>query len=434
MNAHLFIRTGPNSGEMHQLGSGAVTLGRGRTCGIRLADPFVSREHFRIELRGHVYWLVDLGSMNMTAVNGIPTSNKQLEAGDEIHLGSTRILFLSGSAPSSAAARVSEISRTMANIFSVTGPRFEMVGASDAMRKLHTIIERVAPLDTTVLILGESGVGKELVAKAIHQNGPRATGPLVNVNCASIPRELAESELFGHEKGAFTGAHAQRLGKFELANGGTLFLDEIGELAPDCQAKLLRVIEERKVTRVGGERDYKVNVRLVAATHQNLHEMVKSGRFRKDLLFRLEVISIQVPPLRERGDDIQMLARHFLDRLREKVGRRIEGITPQAIERLKAHDWPGNVRELKNVIERAVIMGSGTNIDAPDLALHALDSEAGEGDSLEPLEAVVEKVARQHIERAMRLAGGNKKKAAQMLGVPRSSLYDFFKKYGLSDQ
>ena len=441
MNAHLFIRTGPNSGEIHPLGQSAVVAGRARTCAIRLDDPFVSREHFRVELRGQRYWVVDLGSMNCTAVNGIPSQTKQLDHGDEIHIGSTRILYFAGVASSTSAARTNEISRTLVSLGASSQARFEMIGASAPMRKLYALIDRVAPLDSTVLIVGESGTGKELVAKAIHQGGPHGhkEGPLVTVNCAAIPGDLAESELFGHEKGAFTGAHAQRLGKFELANNGTLFLDEIGELAPDCQAKLLRVLEEKRVTRVGGERDYRVSVRVIAATHQDLYAMAASGRFRKDLLYRLEVVRLNVPALRERSDDVVVLARHFLDHYRDKVGRKVDDYSAAALERLKNYDWPGNVRELKNVIERAVILGSGTTVEAEDIQLpesHAYRRQvSGEYRSGEfaPLEDVLKAAGRRHIERAIQLSDGNKTKAAELLGIPRSSIYDVMKRYGIHE-
>ena len=440
MSAHLFVRTGPNSGEVYPLTADSIVVGRGRQCGVRLSDPFVSREHFRIDTREKGHWVVDLGSMNCTAVNGMPVDSKQLESGDEIFIGSTRMLYFPKHiADVSSSGRTSEISRTLMSMDASADARFEMIGSSEKMRALYAMIERVAPLESTVLIMGESGTGKELVAKAIHQNGPRSEGPLVSVNCAGIPKELAESELFGHEKGAFTGASTQRIGKFELANGGTLFLDEIGELALDCQAKLLRVLEERNITRIGGERDYKVNVRVVAATHRNLHAMVREGTFRQDLLYRLEVIGLKLPALRERVGDIEALARHFLDHYREKVGRRVSDFSPAAMERLKKYDWPGNIRELKNVIERAVIMGFNDTVEVSEIFLpesHVSKppgkaSEQMEEEEFQPLEDVIKVVAKKHIEHALELSAGNKKKAAELLGIPRSSLYDVLKKYGV---
>ncbi len=437
MSAHLFVRTGPNSGEVYPLPADSVTVGRGRNCGVRLADPFVSREHFRIDSRQSGHWVVDLGSMNCTAVNGMPVESKQLESGDEIFIGSTRMLYFPKHIPdASSSGRASEISRTLMARDFASEARFEMIGTCEAMRALYAMIDRVAPLESTVMITGESGTGKELVARALHQNGPRSEGPLVSVNCAGIPKELAESELFGHEKGAFTGAHAQRIGKFELANGGTLFLDEIGELALDCQAKLLRVLEERKITRIGGERDYKVNVRVVAATHRNLHEMVRAGTFRQDLLYRLEVIGLKIPALRDRVGDIEALARHFLDHYREKVGRRVSDFAPAALERLKRYDWPGNVRELKNVIERAVIMGFNETVEAaeiflPESHVSKPPSKSPFAGTFIPLDQVIQIAAKRHIEHALELSEGNKKKAAELLGIPRSSLYDVLKKYGV---
>ncbi len=245
--------------------------------------------------------------------------------------------------------------------------RFEMVGSNPAMMAVYSEIQKVAPLNATVLIVGESGTGKELVAQAIHRNSPRSAAPLIAVNCAAIARELIESELFGHEKGAFTGAHAQRLGKFELANGGTLFLDEVGELSLEGQAKLLRILEEKRLTRLGGQKEFAIDVRIVAASNRDLRAMVKADRFRKDLLYRLEGVRIKVPPLRERKDDIARLARHFFMSYRAEVGRPVEDISQAALDRLTQHEWPGNVRELKNVIEHAVIFGTGTNIEAHDI-------------------------------------------------------------------
>jgi two-component system, NtrC family, response regulator HydG len=422
MPAHLFIRTGPNNGEIHALGESAVVIGRAMDCEVRLADAHASRKHFRVENRNGSYWLVDLGSKNRTGVNGVPVHEKQLNWGDEIRVGLTRLVFLSGTEPSLLSTDSQAGRRTKTAMTS--GGRFDMIGSSPEMRQVFMIIEKTAPLDVSVLVTGESGTGKELVAHALHSNSPRADGPLVAVNCAAIPRDLMESELFGHEKGAFTGAHARRQGKFELASGGTLFLDEIGDLPPESQPKLLRVLEEKKVTPVGGDKPIDVDVRVVTATNRDLHAETQSGNFRQDLLFRLEVVNIRLPALRDRIDDIFELARFFLDRYKGKASQRLEEFSAEAMEELMKYSWPGNIRELKNVIERAVIMSPGPLIGPDDILLPRREQSGGKLETLAELE-------KRQINKAMALADGNKKRAAEILGIPRSSLYNKLKEYGL---
>ena len=242
-----------------------------------------------------------------------------------------------------------------------------MVGESPALARIRAAIAQVAPTDSTVLIQGETGTGKELVARAIHDAGRRRERPFVAVNCAALPRELVESELFGHEKGAFTGAAQQRRGRFELAGGGTLLLDEVGELPPEAQAKLLRVLQERSFERVGGAQTLRADVRVIAATNRDLNAHVGSGGFRADLYYRLNVFPLVLPPLRERRGDIPALIQHLAEKAARKLGRRLEAISPGFIERAVAHDWPGNVRELENVIERALIMSGGSLLDGSDV-------------------------------------------------------------------
>ncbi len=244
--------------------------------------------------------------------------------------------------------------------------KYEMVGESAAVKQMRDMIDKVAPTDARVLITGPNGSGKELVAKAIHENSKRSGGPMVEVNCAAIPAELIESELFGHEKGSFTSAIKQRIGKFELAEGGTLFLDEIGDMSLSAQAKVLRALQENKITRVGGDKEITVNVRVVAATNKNLKKEIEENRFREDLYHRLSVIVIKVPSLNERPDDISLLTEKFLEDTAEEHGARKKSIQPKAIEALKAHQWTGNIRELRNVVERLVIM-SGEEITARDV-------------------------------------------------------------------
>ena len=423
MRAYLFVRSGANSGEMYPLEKAGTMVGRGLDCDLRISDPYASRQHFRVERRGREFHVVDSGGKSATAVNGVPVSEKLLHWGDEIRAGNTRLVFMTGQAPGAGDDTDSLVQR-VTRTFAGRGGRHEMIGISPAMNQVFVTIEKVAPLDVTVLLGGESGTGKELVARALHAGSPRSAGPLVAVNCAAIPEGLIESELFGHERGAFTGANARRRGRFELAAGGTLLLDEIGDLPLESQSKLLRVLEERRLVRVGGTEEVEVDVRLVAASSLDLHGLAEAGRFRSELLFRLEVVRIDLPPLRKRAEDIPELARFFLERYRHKVGRRVEGLSPEALRKLTRYAWPGNVREMKNVIERALIMGSGSRIEAEDLVISEVP---GDGDVV-PTLAEIEK---RYIERAMKLSGGNKKRAAEMLGIPRSSLYDKLKEHSL---
>jgi transcriptional regulator with GAF, ATPase, and Fis domain len=305
----------------------------------------------------------------------------------------------------------------------------DMVGNSDRMREVHKFIARVGPMDSTVLVHGESGTGKELVARAIHRNSPRSAKPFVAINCAALPESLLESELFGYEKGAFTGAAAQKKGKFEIAEGGTLFLDEIAELAPLLQAKLLRVLQERELERLGGTRPIPVNVRLVAATNKDLAQATKAGVFRADLYYRLNVVSVTTPPLRERREDIPLLADHFLGKFSAKAGRHIQGFSPEARSRLRGHDWPGNVRELQNAVERAVVLGASELIMPEDLPEPVLE-RSGPSGSARYHEAVAE-AKRRIIIKAIQESGGNYTHAAKALGVQPTYLHRLLHNLGI---
>lgn len=306
------------------------------------------------------------------------------------------------------------------------GEETRMVGESPGLRTITQQVERVAGTKATVLIRGESGAGKELVARAIHESSDRRGGPFVCLNCAALSETLLESELFGHEKGAFTGATEKKAGKFELADGGTLFLDEIGEMSPAIQAKFLRVLEGHAFERVGGSARLKVDVRVVAATNRDLEDAVASGGFRRDLYFRLRVVEIAVPPLRKRPDDIDLLAHHFLERFGRETGRRMEGFTPEASAAMRDYHWPGNIRELRNCIERAVVLAPEPLVDVSDLALSSLASPGDTGKLKpatgrfvpEPLAAV----EKRHILATLESTGGNKSKAAGLLGIERSTL------------
>jgi transcriptional regulator with GAF, ATPase, and Fis domain len=308
-----------------------------------------------------------------------------------------------------------------------------MVGESPALQRVRMQIAQVAPTDATVLILGETGTGKELVARAIHEASPRRERPLVKVNCAALARELVESELFGHEKGAFTGALAQRRGRFELADGGSLFLDEIGEMSLEAQAKLLRVLQEREFERVGGTRSLRVDVRVIAATNRALLDQVAAGHFREDLYYRFNVFPIELPALRERRADIAPLIRHFVATISRKLGRPANGIAPAFLERAAAYDWPGNERELENLVERALITMRNGVLDAVEL-FDAAKPAGGRADPVPATPMTLEEAERNHIRRALdatkwRIEGDGG--AAHILGLNPSTLRGRLRKLGL---
>jgi DNA-binding NtrC family response regulator len=317
----------------------------------------------------------------------------------------------------------------------------DLVGPGPAMRKVFETIQKVAETDLTVLVRGESGTGKELVAQALHHRSPRAKRPFVAVNCAAISRELVESELFGHEKGAFTGADARRVGRFEAAEGGTIFLDEIGDMPLETQAKVLRVLQERSFERVGGTRPIEVDVRVVAATHRDLEKEVREGRFREDLYYRLRVVVIEIPPLRERPEDLPLLVARFLEQVAKRLGRERKPIGPAALARLARHPWPGNVRELRNVVEQAAVLASGPEISEEDLRLDGAALPPGK--SLPPEHAAtfadakrlaVEQFEREYLLRALRQCGGNISRAAESIGMVRQSLQQKIRELGLRDE
>jgi transcriptional regulator with GAF, ATPase, and Fis domain len=284
-------------------------------------------------------------------------------------------------------------------------------------------VAKVAPTDSTVLITGESGTGKELVARALHQNSPRAARPFVAINCAALAETLLESEMFGHERGAFTGAVLQKKGKIEVADGGTLFLDEVGELAPPLQAKLLRVLQEHVFERVGGTRPIKVDVRLITATNRDLKEMTRTGGFREDLFYRINVVALEVPTLRERREDIPLLARYFASKYGERCNRRVAGITSGALDCLVSYQWPGNVRELENAIERAVVLGSGEMIRPEDLPESVLEAEPRGGPSVTRYHEALQETKKQLIVKAFKEAGGNYVETARLLDVHPNYLH-----------
>ncbi len=307
----------------------------------------------------------------------------------------------------------------------------DIIGNSSKIMELFETIRMVAPTEATVLILGESGTGKELVADAIHHNSPRASNPLIKVNCAALPESLLESELFGHEKGSFTGAVSRREGRFKLADSGSLFLDEIGEMSFTLQAKLLRVIQDKTFERVGGTETIAVDVRLIVATNKDLDNEVKEGRFREDLFYRLNVIPITLPPLRERREDIPVLAEHFLNITSERNKKGLRGFSSSAMDLLTRNQWKGNVRELENVVERAVIMTRGELIQPEDLPANLRQGESEEPIGVTPGRPLSE-VEKEAIIKTLELTGGNRTEAAKLLGIGRRTLQYKLKEYGLS--
>lgn len=344
-----------------------------------------------------------------------------------------------------------EASRMMHGYVGLQGEGVEktaeiLIGNSPAMQEVYKLIGQVAPTDVTVLIHGESGTGKELVARAIYTHSRRADKTFLPVNCAALPEELLESELFGHERGAFTGAYTQRIGKFEQCHGGTIFLDEIGDMSLKTQSKILRVLQEGEIQRLGGNERIKVDVRIIAATNKDLKRLIAQGKFREDLYYRLNVVTLRIPPLRERKEDIPLLASYFLKRDTEAIGKQIRGISEEGMRKLLEHDWPGNVRELENVIKRAVVISRKPIITAEDLIIEPapVRREIPEAEMKAILDEIFERaiergeesvigwLEREMILRALQRTGGNQSRAAKLLGMNRNTLRSKMKSYGIS--
>jgi len=381
----------------------------------------------------------------MTAFASVETAVEALKKGaydyltkpldfDELHLALERAMDHS---------RLKEENLLLKESLGTRFNRQNLIGRSAAMTRLLDIAFQVAPSEATVLITGESGTGKEMIAGLIHGNSLRKDGPFIRFNCAAIAETLLESELFGHEKGAFTGADRRKEGKFRQADGGSLFLDEVSEMSLGMQVKLLRVLQERELTRVGGEEVLKIDVRLIAATNRDLLREVAANRFREDLFYRLNVVTLHVPPLRERVEDIPLLAQAFLERFAEKNRKAIKGFSPQAMDRLLRHPWPGNVRELMNAVERGVVLARGEYLD--ETAFSPLAAETGDRTQSRPLDsssepaqpaaaggasASLETVERETILKTLEEAGGNKSEAARRLGITRRTLHQKLRKYG----
>jgi two-component system response regulator HydG len=373
----------------------------------------------------------------MTAYSSVETAVEALKKGaydyltkpldfDELRLAMERAMDHS---------QLKEENRLLRETLGSHFDRQNIIGRSTAMVKLLETVAQVAPSEATVLITGDSGTGKELIAGAIHFNSPRKDGSFVKVNCAAITETLLESELFGHEKGAFTGAHRRKEGRFRQADGGSLFLDEISEMSLGMQVKLLRALQEREITRVGGEELIKVDVRIIAATNKDLIQEVESERFREDLYYRLNVVTLNVPLLRERKEDIPLLAQHFMSTFAEKNRKQIKGFTPQAMDQLLKYDWPGNVRELMNAVERAVVLSRSEYLDEQDLPLVIKDALSDEEKSPSrdavPADLPLEDVEKATILKTLESTDGNKSEAARRLGITRKTLHKKLKKYGM---
>ena len=435
-------------------------IGRAPESDIRLMDEHSSRQHCVVQWLDNRWVLTDLGSRNGTLVNGERVRKQALQEGDVIVVGNSWLVFTSGDAHGSTgtvrgdygldsdtsiqpAASVPVRRNTpMADDSVRMGSALDetvredrtpamrrrrreldpILGESAALQSILDQVASVAPTDSTVLLRGESGVGKELVAREIHRQSLRRQSRFICVNCAALTESLLESEIFGHERGAFTGATEQKRGKFEQADQGTLFLDEIGEMSPAIQAKFLRVLEGHAFERVGGHTPIQVDVRVIAATNADLEAAVREGRFRRELYFRLNVLPIDVPSLRDRKEDIPLLAEYFLRRFAEQADLPIPRLTAEAVRSLNEYNWPGNVRELKNTLERAVVLRRAETIDADDLDLHRAEIEhTGGGESR--YEALsIEAIEMQHILRTLRHTKWNKSKAASILGIERSTL------------
>lgn len=439
--------------------TGENLIGRGTHCCVQIADASVAFVHAKIVFHGHVWHLVDCGSSEGTLVNGTKVDSWELIPGDKIQIGSSEFMFLDSQHP------------TGFHQVDASADFSDLIGQSESMLQLKKVIARIAKASGCILIRGESGTGKELVARAIHRNSLRFSKPMLSVNCAAIPEDLMDSQLFGHIKGAFTGADHDHIGYFQQADKGTLFLDEVGELNLEGQAKLLRILEGHPYLAVGGTKEIRVDVHVVSATNRDLREFVAERRFREDLYYRLNVFEIEIPPLRDRGQDIELLTQFFLDKFRQLNGREYLEISSEAMAVLRSHDWPGNVRQLRNVIESSVVLAEDWKIRPEDLSLRhrqrkpfdtqsiRIDAPAiqpsvpnsvqysGSFESLHPSFDPSDRNAsglkydtlnvstweQRLIKQALLQTHGNIPAAAELLGIARATLYRKLEK-GVSDE
>jgi DNA-binding NtrC family response regulator len=417
--AQLRVRQGGRE-RTFPLGAAGVSLGKDPVNDVALDDPFVSARHLRIEARDGRWLVSDLGSTNGTWVGGVRVERAALELGAVLRLGDVEVVL----EPRGREARERP------------EPFEGMLSTDPVMREMFDLVQRVGASDAAVTILGDTGTGKELVARALHARSPRVAGPFIPVNCSAIAETLIESELFGHEKGAFSGAEKQRKGAFEEADGGTLFLDEIGELPIDLQPKLLRVLELGEVKRVGSSRPLTVNVRIVAATHRDLRAQVRAGKFREDLFYRLCVVPITVPPLRRRRGDVRLLAEAFLQRAAPRaLSLRW---SEEALQRLEAYDWPGNVRQLRNVVQRALLFrGEGRDIAASAVTFEdtrAEPTEGGDDGVLWVKGLTMEEIEREAIRLALRRNGGRRAAVVKELQIAKSTVLKRIQQWGMQDE
>ncbi len=430
-SAWLIVAPGTPAERRMPLGTDPICIGTGEDADLRIADPHVSRRHVEVQRTAAGVVVRDLGSTNGTYVDGNVVKEVVVMNGATIRVGTTSIRVETerpGSNPP-ALDPLARLSSLPAEDSIPPGePTFgAAVGASLGMRRIFAILDRLAPTELTVTLTGETGTGKDVLARAVHARSGRHQGPFVIFDCGAAAPTLIESELFGHEKGAFTGANSGRAGAFERADKGTLFLDEVGELAVDLQPKLLRALEQHRVRRVGGAEDLEVDVRILAATNRDLEEDVRAGRFREDLYFRLSAAIVKVPPLRERIEDLPGLVAAIL----QEAGRQLE-CTAATLEVLGAYDWPGNVRELRNVLLGAAALAEGPALEPRDLIFFRPRRRDPTIDSLPLAGRSLESIERAAIRQTLRHCEGNKVRAAKALGIAPSTLYEKLKKYGLS--
>jgi DNA-binding NtrC family response regulator len=417
----LLIVKGPDRGEAIAIGDLAMTVGSGPGNDVLLSDPTISRRHLQIEPRVEGVILRDLGSTNGSFVQGARFAELTLGFGTEVTIGQTVLKYVPQEEPLELQPSDEESYGSLA-------------GRDPKLRKLFRLLADVAASDATVLIEGETGTGKELIAEEIHRHSPRRTGPFVVFDCGAVPKELIESALFGHLRGAFTGAVTDRPGAFEEADGGTLFLDEIGELAPEVQPALLRALDKRAVRPVGGTAYNQVSVRVVAATNRNLRAEIAAKRFREDLYYRLAVVRMHVPPLRERPDDIALLVEHFARQF--AAGRQLE-IAKEELDRLRHHTWPGNVRELRNVIERACALTHGTKLEIDEAFDEKVGTQAGAVNIDLPFKEakaqLIDAFEREYIRAQLKHHNGNLSAAARSAEVDRKHFRELLRKHGLRE-
>lgn len=411
----LVAAKGNELGKEFLIDKGLLRIGSKKENDVVIADDTVSRHHAVIEEKKGQYIIRDLESTNGTFVNGLRVSEAFLNEGSIIKLGNTELRFI-------------PVEEKIELLPSKKDRFGDIVGKSKEMKEIFGILEKISKTDATVLITGETGTGKELVAKAIHENSNRSKKPFVVIDCSAIARNLIESELFGHEKGAFTGAVSARHGAFEAANGGTIFLDEVGELEPDMQPRLLRVLEAREIKRVGSTNIIPVDVRIIAATNRDLSAEIKKNRFREDLFYRLSVININLPQLRDRKDDISLLIDYFI---KTNKARKVKGVAKETLDILINYRWPGNVRELRNVIERAIALGVSDYIEPKDLIL--LKPQASEKDTADLSGKTLEEIEKSAIIQTLKAHKGNKTTTAKALGIAYSTLYEKMKKYEIGE-